>query len=99
MEDKIKKEEILSRREFFKNAAKKALPIIAAVALINMPKIMNAEGTVAAGCDCFGSCEGGCTNCTGSCSGSCKDTCENTCKNTCKDTCDASSKTPGGRPA
>jgi len=30
-------EEIQSRREFFKNAAKKALPILGAVALINMP--------------------------------------------------------------
>ena len=67
-----KNNEIISRREFFKGAAKKALPIIGAVALMNVPNVLNAA-TTRTSCDgtCSGSCSGYCTSCTGSCSGGC----------------------------
>ena len=93
-----KKDEIQSRREFFKNAAKKALPIIGAVALMNNPVIAQAVNKESMNCEnsCYGSCYGGCYyTCKDSCDSSCKDSCNlsclgscvDTCKGTCKDTC------------
>ncbi len=82
MKEKQKKE-IQSRREFFKSATKKALPILGAIALMSIPNITKAAIT---GCDyscktscandCYGHCKYGCkTTCSGSCSGSCKTSC------------------------
>ena len=69
-----KNENLQSRREFFKKAAKAALPVLGAIALSSVP-LQNAHGASAMGCQgctsiCTGAC-GGCTNCTGctSCSG------------------------------
>ena len=67
---KDKKEELQSRRQFFKKAAKGALPILGALALSKIPFI--AKATQATACDhgsCAGYCYGGCisactTNCT-----------------------------------
>ena len=42
MKKNEKNEELQSRREFFKKAAKGALPILAAVALAGTPAIVNA---------------------------------------------------------
>ena len=56
METKNKNEEIQSRREFFKKAAKVALPVVGAIALANLP-IANAEAQY--GClGCGQSCRG-----------------------------------------
>lgn len=79
METKNKNEEIQSRREFFKKAAKVALPVVGAIALANLP-IANAEaqyGCLGCGQSCRGTCSGPCTaacarSCSGSCSGSCR---------------------------
>ena len=89
MEKKEKNEEILSRRGFFKNAAKKALPILGAVALVNMPAITKAIGMKPSGCDA-GSCEGGCglNSCGGGCTDGCLNTCHNTCSGHCGGTCE-----------
>lgn len=88
---KKKNEELQSRREFFKNAAKKALPFVAALALASNPIIAKAAETEALGCKdggCFTSCTGCFSSCTGtckySCTGSCKDYCQGTCKGACK---------------
>lgn len=84
MDKKERNEEILSRREFFKKAAKATLPIIGAVVLSSNPVVTKAvestgcKHTCQTSCynDCSGSCKYGCkTTCTGSCSGSCKNTC------------------------
>ena len=68
-------EEILSRREFFKKAAKTALPIFGAIVA---GSILNScepfEGTVTCG-DCSGSCDG----CSGDCWNACTEACMNTC--------------------
>ena len=76
MDKKERNEEIQSRREFFKNAAKGALPILGAVLLANAPVIARAADSEAP-MGCTGSCYSGCTNgCT-----SCKYTCQGGCKN------------------
>lgn len=91
--EKNKKDELQSRRQFFKNAAKGILPILGAIALANMPLLSNAEGLEATGCNgcasscmasCKGTCNGGCkSSCKYECSGGCKTGCRNTCKNSC----------------
>ncbi len=79
------KEELQSRRSFFKNAAKSALPILGAIALANMPIIANAAQSESGSCTCKGNCSGGCS---GTCVSSCRATCGGTCKGTCSYTCD-----------
>ena len=91
----MKNEKIQSRREFFKEAAKKALPVIGAIALTGSPVVVKAleshdcNGGCYTGCynGCSGSCKGicsraceyGCTGCSGSCYGSCKGSCSAQC--------------------
>lgn len=84
MEKTNKNEELQSRREFFKKAAKGALPILAAVALASAPNIINAARNESP-CACAGGCVGGCSyTCGGTCKGACMNYCQGTCKNTCK---------------
>lgn len=69
-----KKEELQSRRQFFKKAAKATLPILGAVVLANMPMIAQASNGSSTGCEaCTGLCTGctGCTSCSGLCEGEC----------------------------
>lgn len=97
MENQNKKEEIQSRREFFKNAAKKSLPIVAAAMLASTPLITKAAET-SMGCNdsCYNGCSVNCTDgCKGWCDGGCRTSCEGTCKNGClgcKNTCEGSCK-------
>mgnify|MGYP006916089797 CR=1 FL=1 len=79
MKEKKQNEELQNRREFFKDAAKKALPIIGAIALASSPLIAQAaeKSEPPTGCDtcsyaCGGSCASGCSR---GCSGSCKSWC------------------------
>jgi CXXX repeat radical SAM target protein len=74
-----KNEENFSRRGFFKQAVKKALPILGAVVLMNLPAISQTpNGKVSMDCssNCEGKCQGcgGCSGCVG-CSGTAKNTC------------------------
>ena len=72
---------VISRREFFKGAAKKALPIVGAVVLASMPNIAKAGEPPYIGCN-------GCSKtCSGACDGGCRTSCNDTCKETCKTTC------------
>ena len=92
-------EEIQSRREFFKKAAKGALPILGAVVLTSTPILVQAKDVVeSSGCNdyCEGSCRGGCdrscsitcdTTCRGACDGSCSGTCDTTCYQACDSSC------------
>lgn len=81
MSNKKTNEELQSRREFFKKAAKAALPIVGAVVLSQMPISMQA--TEKTGCD---------YTCKTSCNGDCYGHCHYGCKNTCSGTCSGSSK-------
>lgn len=87
-------EELQSRREFFKKAAKGALPILGAVVLAGTPSIITAAEKVPMGCSrdgcsytcstsCYNNCVGSCKGCTG---------CSNTCKGFCKGGCYTSNK-------
>ncbi len=83
-----KNEELKSRRDFFKKAAKSALPILGAVVLSSTPLISQAAET-AMGCaackgTCFVSCQG---DCKGYCKGTCKYECTTSCRNGCRNTC------------
>lgn len=79
MKQKKSNEELQSRREFFKKAAKAALPVVGAVVLASMPSDIFATNTTECnGCSgtCTGSCVGSCTgSCIGGCSGSCSGSC------------------------
>ena len=97
MEEENKKEEIQSRREFFKNAAKKGLPIVAAIALAGMPTVANAVESTTCKYGCVDGCADSClTSCKTKCDSLCHDVCINTCKGECKggckDTCETSCK-------
>lgn len=71
--NKQKNEEILSRREFFKNAAKAALPIFGAIVAGSILSSCEPyEGSVSCG-DCTGTCDTGCFN---SCYRGCRGTCD-----------------------
>lgn len=92
MNEKNKNEEIQSRREFFKKAAKATLPVLGAVVLSNIPfsetkaDYVNRFTGECTGCSgscqrsCSGSCQG---NCQGDCQGNCKGGCYGTCKGSC----------------
>ncbi len=83
MENK-KEEELQSRREFFKSAAKAALPVLGAIVLTNVPIIKANAAT-----DCYGGgCMGYCSdNCTSSCQGSCRYSCQGSCSGKCQGSC------------
>lgn len=88
MKEKKQNEELQSRREFFKEAAKKALPIVGIIALAVSPNITHAAEIEPMGCtnancqySCTGDCDGLCTGCKGSCKG-CQG-CHAECKFTC----------------
>ena len=50
MKKNEKNEELQSRREFFKKAAKGALPILGAIVLANAPAVINAAENAPMGC-------------------------------------------------
>lgn len=83
MENK-KKDELQNRREFFKKAAKGALPILGAIVLANVPGILKAADAEPIGCSADG--------CSHSCSTSCAVKCRGTCYSMCRDSCHNSSK-------
>lgn len=84
MKKSKKNEELQSRREFFKNAAKGALPILAFTVL--GPTILSSckkdddnKTSSSSGCgkSCSGGCDDGCTNnCDDLCGGDCWAYCE-----------------------
>lgn len=81
-----KQEELQSRREFFKSAAKAALPVLGAVVLGSLPVNVQAAQT-GCGYTCSNSCYTGCgSGCGVGCSGSCKGGCGG-CKAACRASC------------
>ena len=79
--EKNKDEELQSRRDFFKKAAKGVLPILGAVVLANAPQILNATEKTPMGCNygCTAVCSTSASQ--GTCAGGCRFTCTHTCKN------------------
>ena len=77
MNEKDKNEEIQTRREFFKKAAKSALPVLGAAILSSVPF---ADAAAQFSCGCGYNCSGGCS---GTCSGNCGFGCDGTCKSGC----------------
>ncbi len=82
MEKKNKKnEELQSRRDFFKKAAKATLPILA-VTVLGSTVLSCEKDDEEDGCrnGCSGACQSSCSgNCSGYCSGSCSGFCDGTC--------------------
>ncbi len=90
MSNKGKNEELQSRRQFFKKAAKGALPILGLAIMANVPMISNAAEGEYCTCsgDCSGSCRGGCsTTCYNGCYTRCKGGCKGACSGTCAGSC------------
>lgn len=90
-----KSEELQSRREFFKKAAKSALPILAAVALASAPNIIRASKSTPLGCDykCVNSCSDRCDgSCRTGCYLGCKEYCKGGCTGGCKSGCTLGSR-------
>ena len=84
-----KNEGLQSRREFFKSAAKGALPILGAIVLANVPSIMSAASESPMGCyGCSGTCKG---SCQGSCHYGCNTGCKHSCTAACHYTCSGGS--------
>ena len=74
---KSKKNEALqSRREFFKQAAKAALPVVGAAIMASVPFVKSEAATGCYDGSCMYGCDGGCND---SCYGSCKGTCNASC--------------------
>lgn len=82
MDKKNRNEELQSRREFFKKAAKGVLPILGVIALSQLPLKSNATSQH---CPCSGTC----TACVGGCMDACARSCK-ACSNGCSRGCHAS---------
>ena len=80
MSNKKSSEELQSRREFFKKAAKAALPVVGAVVLSSLPILKSEAATGCYSGGCMYGCDGGCND---SCYGSCKGTCNASCQYGC----------------
>lgn len=90
MKKNEKNEGLQSRREFFKKAAKGALPILGLAIIANVPMISNAVESEFCACssDCKGACSGGCSaTCYNQCYASCKTGCQYSCRSTCDASC------------
>ncbi|MCQ2307515.1 MAG: hypothetical protein MJ000_08130 [Bacteroidales bacterium] len=93
MKEENKKEEIQSRREFFKEAAKGALPILAftmlgSTFLTSCKKDDDGHGS-GCGSKCTGSCE---SSCSGDCDGGCSNNCDSFCGGDCWAYCESQYK-------
>lgn len=71
MDKNKKNEELQSRREFFKRAAKGALPIIAGALIASNPTLAEAANTMS------------CAGCNNRCMNSCFNTCYKSCSRKC----------------
>lgn len=108
MKDKKTNEELHSRREFFKKAAKQALPILAIgfglsscgeggfdemLEKWNESPEGGSAGTTDGPTGQCSDCSGKCsTSCTGGCKSSCGTECSVNCKNSCLNGCDVTCK-------
>ena len=99
----MKKDNIISRRNFFKRSASMVLPALAIVAmpsLLTSCEIEEDYSEIPSGCKngCTGKCSGVCgaacqSACTGQCTTGCKNNCKGTCSgSSCRSLCKGSNK-------
>ena len=96
----MKKEnnDLQTRRDFFKKAAEKTIPMLGILMLTNgLPFLTSCKkedisgGGSYGGCDCSGGCTGSCrSGCTGTCSTGCAGACGYGCAGSCSGDCDGS---------
>ena len=90
MHNNKKNEELQSRREFFKKAAKGTLPILALTIL--GPSVLSScskDDDDDEGGDCRNGCSGSCKDsCSGGCGGGCSGGCDGSCQARCQENCD-----------
>ena len=86
MFNKKQNEELQSRREFFKKAAKAALPVVGAVVLSSLPIRVDAHSSTSCEKQCVATCGAVCTSCWTGCTG-CKAECSTNCNGSCRDGC------------
>ena len=97
MLNKKTNEELQSRREFFKQAAKAALPVVGAMIMASVPFVETPAMTGCSG-DCAGTCKGTCqSGCKNTRYNDCYNACKNTCDYTCRSTCSGSCKGTGSK--
>lgn len=87
-----KNEEIQNRREFFKESAKKALPIFAIAllgsSLLSCSKDKDSASSSGSSSGCGNSCSGSCkSSCSGGCDGGCAGDCDDNCTADCWNGC------------
>lgn len=91
------KDETQNRRQFFKEAAKKTLPILGmAVMAMTIPNTLQSCKKISLGCEdvCTNACKTSCkTTCVGGAKCSCGVGCATACTTGCKNTCNISCKT------
>lgn len=100
MTKKEKNEELQSRREFFKSAAKGALPILAFTMLGSSTltscgddKPSTKTGSSSNSSGCGSNCSGGCkSSCSGDCDGGCTNNCDSLCGGDCWAYCESKAK-------
>lgn len=90
MEEKIKNEELQSRREFFKKTAQNVLPFLGIVAL--SPLLTSCKPDYYDPDDDGYGCNGCSGSCDYSCSGSCDEDCTDICAFGCTGTCDGATR-------
>ena len=80
--------ELQTRRSFFKQVAKRVLPVIGGLLMSQLPFRTLASSQSCSGC--WYGCSGGCSSCTGSCSMGCRNSCTSctgSCSLGCKTSC------------
>lgn len=88
MKNNKENEELQSRREFFKEAAKRTLPVLAIAAFgSTMLSACEKDNYSGGGSSGGGSGSSGCKGCSGSCSDSCSGDCDGGCTNNCDSLC------------
>ena len=88
----LDKDERVSRRDFFRKATGRILPILGGIALMGVPSSLRAASEPAPDY-CPGSCTGLCTtSCTGSCKGECRGSCTGDCAGGCQTSCTTTCK-------
>lgn len=86
----MKNNNLRSRREFFKVAVHKVLPVIGLISITNIP-LFGISG-ITNDLSCNNGCTGTCTGmCVKGCVGACMDNCSRTCRYTAKGMCDTCS--------
>lgn len=77
MNGKNKNEEIQTRREFFKKAAKATLPVLGTLIVANIPSVSFAGVCTIDACTatCSNTCKGTCSSCSAACYRTCMSGC------------------------